>query len=80
MTVRLSAPVRIRDGEEAALLEIAEEAGEYAPAEAECRGNLLLLRAEGIRRPARARYAWTDYSDRVNLFGENGLPMEPFDL
>jgi sialate O-acetylesterase len=40
----------------------------------------MILRADGIANPVRARYAWTDYSDRVNLFGENGLPVEPFAL
>ena len=80
LTVRLSAPVITKDGGEAELLEIAEEDGNYVPAMAEIRGTELLLRAEGIARPVRARYAWTDWSDKVNLFGVNGLPLEPFDL
>ena len=80
LTVALSAPVAVRGGGEAELLEIAGETGEYVPAEAEIRGRELRLRADGVKRPVRARYAWTDYSDRVNLFGENGLPLEPFDL
>ncbi|MBR6165939.1 MAG: hypothetical protein IKQ45_08450 [Clostridia bacterium] len=80
LTVCLSAPVRIPEGGKACLLEIAGETGAYVPAEAEILGDRLRLRADGIRFPVRARYAWTDYSDRVNLFGENGLPLEPFDL
>ena len=79
LSVRLSEPVTSRGGKPA-LLEIAEKTGAYVPAEAEIRGSILLLRSEKLRHPARARYAWTDYSDRVNLFGENGLPLEPFDL
>ena len=80
MTVRLSAPVTVCGGGEPALLEIAGEDGSYVPAEAEIRGDRLLLRAEGVSTPVRARYAWTDYSDRVNLFGLNGLPLEPFEM
>ena len=80
LTVCLSAPVTVRGGGEAALLESAGEDGGYVPAKAEIRGDRLLLTAEGTERPVKARYAWTDYSDRVNLFGMNGLPLEPFDL
>ena len=80
LAVSLTVPVRVAGGGEAALLEIADETGNYVPAEAEIRGNVLLLSSPQVPHPVRARYAWTDYSDRVNLFGENGLPLEPFDL
>ena len=50
------------------------------PAGAEIRGDRLLLKADGVSRPIHARYAWTDYSNKVNLFGKNGLPLEPFAL
>ena len=80
MTIRLSAPVMVRGGGTPALLEIAGENGDYVPAKAEIRGDSIVLSAEGIGYPVRARYAWTDYSDKVNLFGENGLPLEPFEL
>ena len=73
-------PVIVRGGGEANLLEIAGEDGIYRPAAAEVRGDRLVLHAEGTENPVCARYAWTDYSDRVNLFGENGLPLEPFEL
>ena len=78
MTIRLSQEVVTRDGQEARLLEAAGEDGRFVPARAEIRGDRLLLRAEGVERPVHARYAWTDWSDRVNLFGKNGLPLEPF--
>ncbi len=80
LIVSLSAPVTVRGGGEPALLEIAEEQEDFVPAKAEIHGNSLVLRADGVRRPVRARYAWTDWSDRVNLFGVNGLPVEPFSL
>lgn len=80
LTVLLSAPVVSRDGKEPNLLEVAGADGRYMPATTEIRGNRLILKADGVRYPVHARYAWTDYSDRVNLFGENGLPVEPFVL
>ena len=78
LTVRFSAPVTTRDGKAPALLEIAGEDGLYVPAAAEIRGDRLILKADGLKKPVHARYAWTDYSDKVNLSGENGLPAEPF--
>ena len=80
LIVSLSAPVKTKDGKDPNLLEIAGEDGQFVPARAEIRGNRLILEAEGVSRPVRARYAWTDYSCQVNLFGENGLPLEPFSL
>ena len=80
LAVRLSAPVRTPDGKAPELLEIAGEDQRYVSAKAEIRDDTLRLSAEGVSRPVHARYAWTDYSDRVNLFGENGLPLEPFSL
>ena len=80
LTVRLTAPVTVRGGGEANLLEIAGADGRYVPAAAEIRGTELRLTAGETACPRKARYAWTDWSDRVNLFGENGLPLEPFDM
>ena len=78
MTVRLSAPARTSDGKAPRLLEAAGEDGVFRPAEGQVTDDLLTIRAEGVDRPVRARYAWTDWTDRINLFGENGLPVEPF--
>ena len=80
LAVSLSAPVGTKDGQDPALLEIAGEDGCYVPARAEIRGRELILSADGIEKPVYARYAWTDWSDRVNLCGENRLPLEPFRL
>ena len=79
LIISLSAQVTARGGKPE-LLEIAGENGTFVPAEAEVRGSSLALRSGRVPRPVRARYAWTDYSGRVNLFGMNGLPLEPFDL
>ena len=48
------------------------------PAWAVVSGRELRLWHPGVPHPVQARYAWTDYSDQVNVFGENGMPLEPF--
>ena len=80
LVIRLSAPARTGDGKTPNLLEIAGEGGVFVPAKAEIRGDTLRLTADCISHPVYARYAWTDYSDKVNLLGENGLPLEPFSI
>ena len=78
MTVLLTQTVHTPDGEAPRLLEIAGEDGVFVPAEGEAGEGVLRIRSDRVKRPAAARYAWTDWSDKVNLFGENGLPLEPF--
>ncbi len=77
LTVLCDGELLVRGGEEAALLEMAGADGVFKPARAQVRGSRICLRAEGVAHPAAARYAWTDYA-KVNLFGKNGLPLEPF--
>ena len=76
--VRMTGPLRTRDGKAPALLEIAGADGHFVPARGEIRGCELRISAESVSRPVSVRYGWTDWSDRVNLCGENGLPAEPF--
>ena len=80
MTVQLTQDVRTADGEAPRLLEIAGEDGVFVPAEGETGEGVLRIRSDKVERPVTARYAWTDWSDKVNLFGKNGLPLEPFVL
>ncbi len=77
LTVVCDGDISVSDGKEPALLEAAGADGVFKPARGEVQGNLIRLRAEGVKHPVSARYAWTDYA-RVNLFGANGLPLEPF--
>ncbi len=79
MTLRTDQPLMTRDGGEPALLELAGADGNYVSARAMIEGPVLHLTAEGIEFPLHARYAWTDYGT-VNLFGGNGLPLEPFEI
>ena len=78
VTVMLDRVVVTRDGKAPALMEVAGADGRYEPAEAVIAGDTLKLRAKEVPQPVSARYAWTDWSDRVNVFGKNGLPLEPF--
>ena len=50
------------------------------PAEGETAEKALRIHSAQVEHPVSARYAWTDWSDRANLAGENGLPLEPFAL
>ena len=78
LTVQATRELQTKDGGAPALLEVAGEDGVFVPAAGEIEGNLLRIRAEGTGKPVSARYAWTDWSDRANLCGLNGLPLEPF--
>ena len=79
LTVELSAPVHIRSGETALHLEIAGEDGVFHPADAAIDGSRLHLTSANVPAPVSARYAHRNWC-RVNLFGENGLPLAPFIL
>ena len=78
LTVTLSEPVRVKEVGRPALMEIAGADGRFMPAWAVVSGRELRLWHPGVPHPVQARYAWTDYSDQVNVFGENGMPLEPF--
>ena len=80
MSILLTQDVQTSDGEPPRLLEIAGEDGVFYPAEGEASEGVIRIRSEKVPHPAAARYAWTDWSDKVNLFGVNGLPLEPFEL
>ena len=77
MTLRTDQMLTNRDGREPALLELAGADGVFVRARAMIEGPMLHLTAPGVEYPLHARYAWKDYA-QVNLFGGNGLPLEPF--
>ena len=80
LTVTLSAPAAARNGERPALMEVAGSDGVWRPAWAALSGRELRLWNPEILYPVHARYGWTDYSEHANVFGMNGLPLEPFIL
>ena len=64
-------------GEEIKNFEIAGEDGKFVPAKAEVKGSSVVLKNATVKTPVAARYMWIDYAE-VTLFGENGLPVAPF--
>ena len=52
--------------------------GKPLTAEGKVEEGVIRIRAKQVEHPAAVRYAWCDWSERVNLTGENGLPLEPF--
>ena len=77
LTVTLTAPVTAR-GEET-LLEIAGQDGTFVRAAVTVDGSKLHLSASEVPHPVAARYAHVNWG-KVQLFGENGLPLAPFIL
>lgn len=77
LTVTLTAPVAAK-GEET-LLEIAGQDGKYVRATCVIEGSKLHLTAPEVPHPVSARYAHVNWG-KVQLFGENGLPLAPFVL
>lgn len=75
LTVVLTAPVKAR-GEET-LLEIAGQDKRYVQAAVAVEGNKLRLTSTKAPHPVAARYAHVNWG-KVQLYGENGLPLAPF--
>jgi len=70
--------LKTRDGAAGALgFELAGEDGEFRPAMAVIQKSGIMLRAPGVQRPVKVRYAFKDYCE-VNLVNGAGLPAVPF--
>ena len=80
VSVFATQPLRTRDGGEPNLLEVAGVDGKFIPAKGTVTDGTLRVRSDAVPLPVSVRYAWTDWSDRANLAGGNGLPLEPFVL
>jgi sialate O-acetylesterase len=59
--------------------EVAGSDGKYVNAEAEGRGDRILIRSP-LANPVSIRYAWKNNPIRANVYGRNGLPMSPIEL
>lgn len=57
--------------------EIAEYDGLYYPAEAEIKGERVLLTSSEVKNPKYVRYGWQPFT-RANLVNEDGLPASTF--
>ncbi len=59
--------------------EVAGPDGKYVNAEAEGRGDRIVIRSS-VSQPVSIRYAWKNNPIRANVYGQNGLPMSPLEL
>ena len=59
--------------------EVAGPNGKYVNAEAEGRGDRIVIRSP-LANPVSIRYAWKNNPIRANVYGRNGLPMSPIEL
>lgn len=57
---------------------IAGKDGKFKWAEAEIRGDKVVVHHPEIKNPVAVRYAWADNPDGANLYNEEGLPASPF--
>ena len=59
--------------------EVAAGDGRYMNAEAESRGNMIMVYSP-VNHPVTVRYAWKNNPVKANAYGRNALPMSPFQL
>jgi sialate O-acetylesterase len=52
--------------------------GDYVWAQAEIRGDQVIVRSAAVPAPVRVRYAWADNPAGANLYNREGLPAVPF--
>lgn len=57
--------------------EMAGEDGKYRQAQAEIKGNTVMVSQEAIPKPVAVRYAWANVPE-VSLYNQEGLPASPF--
>jgi len=56
---------------------IAGADGKFVPANAEIKGDTVVVSADGVKAPKAVRYGWENVPD-VNLFNKEDLPASPF--
>lgn len=59
--------------------ELAGADGHFVNAQATGKGTQIIIESS-IDNPKRVRYAWKNNPLRANVFGQNGLPMSPFQM
>ncbi len=47
-------------------------------AQAEIKGDKVIVWNKNIKKPVAVRYAWADNPENANLFNKDGLPASPF--
>ena len=67
-----------KGGESLQQFAIAEEDKKFVWAEAEIKGNKVVVWSDKVDKPVAVRYAWADNPEDANLYNEEGLPASPF--
>ena len=57
---------------------IAGKDKKFVWANAEIRGNTVIVSSPAVRHPVAVRYAWADNPEGANLYNKEGLPASPF--
>ena len=50
----------------------------YVWAQAEIKGNTVIVWSDQVKQPVSVRYAWADNPEGANLYNKEGLPASPF--
>ncbi len=66
-------------GDRLAGFALAGEDGRWVWAEADVRGDTVVVQSEAVDNPVRVRYAYADNPDTANLYNKDGLPAAPFE-
>ncbi len=67
-----------KDGKELKHFAIAGADHKYVWANAEIKGNKVIVWSENIPNPVTVRYAWADNPEGANLYSKKGMPAVPF--
>ena len=78
VTFRATEALRVREGEGLHGFEIADDQGNWHPAQATIDGFVVKLRSDQVSHPVAVRYAWSDNPEEANLTDATGLPANPF--
>lgn len=66
-------------GSEIAGFQLAGADGKYHPAQAEIKGDTVVVTSDTVTKPVSVRFGWVNFAKpTLNLFGKNGLPAAPF--
>lgn len=66
-------------GSEVEGFQLAGVDGKYHPAQAEIKGDTVVVTCDAVTKPVSVRYGWVNFAKpTLNLSGKNGLPAAPF--
>ncbi|WP_225874595.1 sialate O-acetylesterase [Pedobacter hiemivivus] len=65
------------DGKALDCFTIAAADGKFIPADAQIKGNKIIVSAKGLKKPIAVRFGWNE-AMRPNLYNKDGLPALPF--